>query len=116
MNNTISNTTTSLAECLVLVAPDWFARDDFLDWRQGRHPEQWSAPAIWNRDKRTDDYADVFVVFDRRWTDHAILEPGTEHCWECSDPEGLPGDIYDAIGRVLLERGLRHGIVWIKPA
>ena len=31
---------TEVAECLVIIAPAWFQRNDFLDWRQGKRLEQ----------------------------------------------------------------------------
>ena len=37
--------TVELAPCLVLIAPAWFQRDDFLDWRQGKAECQWLPPA-----------------------------------------------------------------------
>ena len=105
-----------LVQCLVIIAPDWFARDDFLDWRQGKRLEQWAGPACWNPKDRDGEYADVFVVFDRGWADDVPVEPGTEHFWEGSDQEGLPDDIYMDIGRLLHEHDVRLGVVWIKPA
>jgi hypothetical protein len=53
------------AECLVLTAPAWFARDDFLDWRQGRAEGRWCGPACWLPQDRRGDYTDVFLTFDR---------------------------------------------------
>jgi hypothetical protein len=108
--------TVELTECLVIMAPKWFEREDFLDWRQGKAPEQWCGPACWNPQERTGEYNDVFMSFDRRWLDYSPnAEPGYEHLWEASDSEGLPNDIYEEIGRLLHDHGLRHGVLWIKP-
>lgn len=101
------------AECLIIIAPTWFQREDFLDWRQGKRLEQWDRPACWNPEDRAAEYADVFLVFDRR-LERASLEPGTEHCWEGSDQQGLPDDLYETIGKLLHQRGLHYGLLWIK--
>ncbi|MBL8795478.1 MAG: hypothetical protein JNM56_16355 [Planctomycetia bacterium] len=105
---------TEKAECLIIIAPAWFLREDFLDWRQGKRLEQWDRPACWDPQDRDGEYADVFLVFDRRWLELSPLEPGTEHCWEGSDQQGLPDDLYETIGKLLHERGLRYGVLWIK--
>jgi hypothetical protein len=101
------------AECLVLTAPEWFQREDFLDWRQGRAEGQWCAPASWFPQDRLGDYVDVFMTFDRGWP--IECEPGCEHLWECSDGDGLSEDIYQAIGKLLYQQGLHHGVIWIRP-
>jgi hypothetical protein len=106
-----------LAECLVLTAPAWFARDDFLDWRQGQAEGQWCGPACWLPQDRTGAYTDVFVTFDRgRPLEPGVAEPGLERFWEGSDADTLPDDIYLAIGQLLHEYGLRRGVLRIKPA
>jgi hypothetical protein len=105
---------TESAQCLIIIAPDWFLREDFLDWREGQRLEQWDRPACWNPQDRAAEYADVFLVFDRRWLERASLEPGNEHCWEGSDQQGLPDDLYETIGKLLHERGLRYGVLWIR--
>jgi hypothetical protein len=102
------------AECLVLIVPEWFQREDFLDWRQGKTESQWCGPACWFPNERTGDYLDVFLTFDRGWPPRQP-EPGCEHLWEASDGDGLPEDIYEAIGRILHQQGLHRGIIWIKP-
>lgn len=107
---------TEKAECLIIIAPAWFLREDFLDWRQGKRPKQWDRPACWNPQDRTAEYADVFLVFDRRWLELAPLEPGNEHCWDGSDHQGLPDDLYETIGKLSRERGLRYGVLWIKTS
>lgn len=100
--------------CLVLIAPAWFQRDDFLDWRQEKAEYQWLPPATWWPSERNGDYTDVFMTFDRSFPPNQD-EPGTEHFWSGSDADTLPFDIYDAIGRILLERNLHKGIIWLKP-
>lgn len=85
---------------LILHAPEWFARADFLAWRNRE-----DGPAHWNSTANPD----VFMTFD--------AGSGPED-WEGSDSEWLPRDIYAAIGRVLYEQGYRHpahGILWIQP-
>ena len=72
--------------CLILHVPQWFEREDFLDWRQGRAPGQWQAPACWNPDERSGDHHDVFVVFDRRLVDHTPeLAPVEPYVWDGTD-------------------------------
>jgi hypothetical protein len=105
--------TIELAECLVLTVPDWFEREDFLDWRQGRAEGQWTGPACWLPHERTGDYADVFVTFDLSFPPRT--EPGTENFWEGSDADTLPFDLYEAIGKILHERHLHKGVLWLKP-
>ena len=103
-------------QCLIVVAPEWFEREDFLDWRQGKTLDQGSAPACWNPAARQGEYNDVFMVFDRRWAREVPLEPGTEHCWEGSDSYALPEDIYVAIGKLLCQHGLFYGVIWLRSA
>jgi hypothetical protein len=105
---------TEKAECLIIIAPAWFLREDFLDWRQGKRLEQWDRPACWNPQDRDGEYANVFLVFDRRWLDIGPPEPGMEHCWEGSDQPGLPDDLYETISKLLHERCLHYGVLWIK--
>jgi len=105
-----------LAECLVLTAPAWFAREDFRDWRQGRAEGQWCGPACWLPQDRAGEFTDVFLTFDRGQP----LEPeatasGQECFWEGSDADTLPDDIYLVIGRLLHDHGLHRGVLWIKP-
>jgi hypothetical protein len=106
--------TIEVAECLILTVPAWFAREDFLDWRQGRAEGQWSGPACWFPGDRTGDYTDVFLTFDCSFPPHQG-EPGTEHLWEGSDADTLPFDLYEAIGQLLKEHGLNKGLLWLKP-
>ncbi len=103
-----------VAECLVLTAPAWFARADFLDWRQGKAEGQWAGPACWLPQDRTGDHADVFLTFEADWPP-TPREPGTEHFWYGSDADTLPFDIFEAIGQILHERGLSKGVIWLKP-
>jgi hypothetical protein len=103
------------AECLILTKPEWFEREDFLDWRQGKADGQWCSPACWLPAQRRGEYTDVFLSFDRRWLDVApCTEPGCEHVWEGSDSEGFPADIYEEIGTILHDHGLQYGMIWIK--
>jgi hypothetical protein len=102
------------ARCLILHVPQWFDREDFLDWRQGRARGQWQAPACWNPDERDGEHHDVFIVFDRRLVDHTPeLGPEKPYIWDGTDLTGLPDDIYQAIGEVLAKRDLRYGILWL---
>lgn len=105
--------TIELAKCLVLIAPDWFAREDFRDWRQGRAEDQWAGPACWLPQERTGDYADVFLTFDCSFPPGN--EPGTENFWEGSDADTLPSDIYESIGLILHEQRLHQGVIWLRP-
>ncbi len=103
-----------VAECLVLTVPDWFAREDFLDWRQGLAEGQWAGPACWLPQDRTGDHTDVFLTFETDWPPQP-REPGTQHFWYGSDAETLPLDIYQAIGHLLQEHHLHKGGLWLKP-
>ena len=94
-------------QCLVVSAPGWFQRKDFRDWRQGQRPQQTGPPASWNIDHPDDEFADVFMTFDRGESSGPF--------WEGSDADALPGDIFGAIGQLLEERQLRHGLIWLKP-
>ncbi len=108
-----SDLTIELADCLVLTAPAWFAREDFRDWRQGRAEGQWTAPACWLPQDRSGDYTDVFLTFDCSWPPQS--GPGTEFYWEGSDADTRPFDIYEAVGKILHEHGLSKGVLWLKP-
>jgi hypothetical protein len=108
-------TKVEVTACLVLRAPHWFARDDFLDWRQGKGAGRGCAPACWQPDVRTGEYGDVFMTFDRSLDRPGLGQLGDEHAWEGSDADGLPDDIYRTIGFMLYERGLRAGVIWIMP-
>ncbi len=103
-----------LTECLILTVPAWFAREDFLDWRQGKAEGQWCGPACWLPDDRTGDHTDVFLTFDTDWPP-SPREPGTEHFWYGSDADTLPFDIFEMIGQILHEHGLHKGLLWLKP-
>ncbi len=106
--------TVEVAQCLILTVPAWFAREDFLDWRQGRAEGQWSGPACWLPQDRTGDYTDVFLTFDIGFPPRQ-REPGTEHFWEGSDADTLPFDIYEIIGKLLHQHGLGQGVLWLRP-
>jgi hypothetical protein len=108
--------TLELAPCVMLSAPDWFKRDDFQDWRQGKADGQWCAPACWLPHDRGTETTDVFMTFDRSgMCSLKTIDPGTENHWEGSDADTLPEDIFQEIGRLLREHNLRFGVLWIKP-
>src|SRR5262249_41902106 len=55
-------TKVEVGECIIISAPHWFEREDLLDWRQGRAPNQWCQPACWNSTLCKGEYSDVFMT------------------------------------------------------
>jgi hypothetical protein len=88
-----------------LHVPEWFKRKGFLDWRQGRAPDQWEAPACWHPEERDGEHLDVFIVFDRRTIDPFRAEP---NLWDGTDIASFRDDIYAAIGTVHIMEGFRQ--------
>ena len=87
---------TATAACLILRVPHWFARADFQDWRQGRAPGQWCAPACWLPGRRHGDYTDAFTTFE--------ADDNLPGAWTGSDADGLHDDIFHAIGTSLRQQ------------
>lgn len=77
------------ADCLVLVAPVWFKRPDFIAWWSHPHVAKW----IW-----ADEGQDTFLVFDD----------------DLSDDGFLPKDISQVIHAEAEKAGMKYGTIWIK--
>ena len=97
--------------CMVLSAPEWFERDDFEKYMNGRteafdyknphRPLHFNA-ASWgysNQGWEAGEFADVFLTYDH--------DEGSN-----SD---LPEDIWKAICTAAKENGFEFCVVWIKP-
>lgn len=97
---------TNSMSCLRIRCPEWFQRDDFQDWRQGKGKS--SCPATWAPSTRDGEYIDVFMTFECG----PVFRAGE---WEGSDANTLPPDIYRAIGDLLHKLDLRGGVIWLVP-
>ena len=90
-----------LRACLRIDAPEWYRRQDFRDFLNGkRDGQEGRSPAMWHRrGEEPDEMSDVFVTFDTG---------------EGSDAEGIiPDDIWEAICAIAEKHGFEDGIVWI---
>lgn len=100
------------AECLIITAPEWFGRTDFLTWL--RDPA--NGVATWDGGGESTEYSDVFMTFD------GGSDPGPEgeqiegSHFGGVDEHPLPADIEREIKRQLCRAGLRYGVVRIRPA
>lgn len=91
---------TSLESCLAINAPEWYLRQDFQDFLEGRRPGQLGPPATWHRPGTApDEFSDVFVTFDGG---------------EGSDADALPADIWMAIRAAADHYRMTYGVVWIR--
>jgi hypothetical protein len=109
-------TKVEVGECIIISAPNWFEREDFLDWRQGRAPSQWCQPACWNSTLRKGEYSDVFMTFDRNPIGQVYHgEEALDYFWEGSDADTLPDDIFETIGEILHTQKSQSGVIWIRP-
>jgi hypothetical protein len=79
-------------------APEWFERADFQAMLTDAHINHM---ATWHSvGYSPTDYSDVFVTVD-----------GVEG----SDSDKFPEDIWEEIVNIVLEAGMRFGLVWISP-
>lgn len=80
------------AKCLVIRAPEWFARADFQEWRRS------SGVAAWH--EREVEGQDLFIVY-----------ADAELDWHT---QGMPQDIFRKIMRMIDATLMGYGVVWIK--
>lgn len=78
------------ADCLVIRAPDWFKREDFLKWRSHKDVVKWD----WVGEGR-----DTFLVYDGG---------------DLSDDGFLPEDIAAKIHAEAERIGMEYGTIWLK--
>lgn len=83
---------TRIEQCLVVLAPNWFARADFQRWRRRSGVATWKEPAV--------DGQDVFIVY----ADH-------EMDWHTKD---LPDDILKKLEIIVEATKMDYGTIWIK--
>ena len=89
-------------ELVVLKRPDWFEREDFQLWRQGKFGD---GPAAWGAHYSCD--GDVFMTFYR---DPSVAGD----YWDGSDVDAaMPAYVYADVGRTLREYGCREGVIWL---
>lgn len=87
--------------CLVVTAPEWFTRPDFLAFLNGEGERQRQPPATWHRPGwQVEDWSDVFVTYDRG---------------DGSDRDDIPDDIWAEICGLADEQDVRYALVCITP-
>lgn len=96
------------ADCVIITAPHWFAREDFLRWL--RLP----GAATWDGGAGT-DYSDTFLTFD------AGDDPGADGAhimgsdFGAEGDRAMPADIEREIKRALAGLAVARGVVWLRP-
>jgi hypothetical protein len=100
------------ADCVVLTAPHWFERADFLAWLTGP-----SRVATWRREgDKTTEYSDAFVTFDGG-SDPGPAGERYEGCdFYGAGEYALPEDIEREIKAALATCRATRGVVWIRPS
>jgi hypothetical protein len=84
--------------CLRINAPQWYQRQDFLDWLNQ------PSTATWHRKgEPPSEYSDVFVTIDG--------EEGSDA--NGVSPDSIPEDIWREIVEAARRLGIDYGIVWL---
>jgi hypothetical protein len=79
-------------------APEWYARQDWMNWIESDLPDQ-RGPATWHRKgQKPDEYSDVFFTYCQG---------------EGSDFPGIPEDIWQAIMVLMQFEGINECLVWV---
>lgn len=79
-------------KCLVIMAADWFVREDFQAWRRKSHVATWKEKDV--------EGQDVFIVY-----------ADDELDWHTNE---MPADIYRKILRMVAAVDMEYGVIWIK--
>lgn len=99
-----------VSECVVISAPGWFEREDFLKWlRTG------GQPATWDAGGESTEYSDCFITFDGGSNPGDLGENYEGSNFNGGGEAAMPEDIEAAIKAALFRAGARCGVLWIKP-
>lgn len=93
--------------CIVVQAREWFERDDFWAFLQGESGGNRDRPATWlapGEGRECIGNADVFVWYDSGEGSDDPYNGG-----------GCPEDIWDQLGELADEMGVKHALFWIQP-
>ena len=90
---------TELASCLIINAPEWYERPEFL--RLLNRPTGERQTATWHNGGQPDEFSDIFLVYDNGEGSDIFQEEGLE-------------DIWDLICDLAQRHGMQYGVVWIK--
>jgi hypothetical protein len=94
--------TTAQLPCLRIDCPEWYEREDFIQWLQAGVGK---GLATWHVAGEVGDMSDVFLVYDNG-------ECGDLFGFQGSDVQ-FPDDLWAEVRRRCDEAGVEYGLVWL---